>query len=390
MSGPLTGMSLVEFAGIGPVPFAGMVLSDLGADVIRIDRIEADDHEVSSPVERGRRSIAVDLKTSSGRDVARDTIRMADGLFEGYRPGVMESLGLGPDVALEINPHLVYGRMTGWGQEGPLSDFAGHDINYIALSGALGHIGKATQTPDIPLNLLGDYGGGGMLLVVGMLAGLLEAAKSGCGQVIDAAMVDGVAQLMAAACGIMAQGHWEAERGENLLDGGAPFYGVYETADHRYISIGTIERRFHEQLARLAGIPLESLHDRMDRSTWPNKRRRMADLIGSRTSDEWRDLLEATDSCFAPVLTVPEAARHPHLVSRSTYVHADGVLQPAPAPRFSRTPVRMGAKGPRIGEHTVEVLVSLGYDTERIRALSEGAVVRVASEVNNVRVEPAH
>ena len=297
-----------------------------------------------------------------------------------------------PSGSVQMSPsgsisHLVYGRMTGWGQKGPLADFAGHDINYIALSGALGHIGKDNQTPDIPLNLLGDYGGGGMLLVVGMLAGLLEASKSGCGQVIDAAMVDGVAQLMAAACGIMAQGHWDAERGENLLDGGAPFYGVYETADHRYISIGTIERRFHEQLARLAGIPMESLQDRMDRSTWPNKRRQMADLFATRTSDEWRDLLEATDSCFAPVLSVSEAALHPHLMSRSTYVNADGVVQPAPAPRFSRTPLRMGAKGPRIGEHTVEVLVSLGYDTERIRALSDGAVVRVASGVNNERTE---
>lgn len=378
MSGPLAGLSLVEIAAIGPVPFAGMVLSDLGADMLRIDRIDTEFHDPPSPVERGRRSIAIDLKSPEGRHIALDVIREVDGLIEGFRPGVMEGLGLGPEEALETNPRLVYGRMTGWGQNGPLAHTAGHDLNYIALSGALGHIGKEGRVPDLPLNLVGDYGGGGMLLVVGMLAGLLEAGRSGRGQVVDAAMVDGSALLMAAACGIMARGLWGDERGSNLLDGGAPFYGVYETADHRQVAIGPIEQRFHQVLAELAGIPREQLDDRMDRSTWPEARRRMAALFATRTRDEWIELLGGTDACFTPVLKLAEAAVHPHLASRSTFVTQSGVVQPAPAPRFDRTPGRIHGPAPRHGGDTVDVLKSLGYPAERIEGLSAAGVVRIA------------
>jgi alpha-methylacyl-CoA racemase len=385
MRGPLAGSSLVEIAAIGPVPFAGMVMSDLGSEVVRLDRIGADRHEPPSPIERGRRSIAINLKAPAGREVALDIIRQADGLMEGFRPGVMESLGLGPADVLAVNPRAVYGRMTGWGQEGPLSAAAGHDINYIALSGVLGHIGQAGNPPDIPLNLVGDYGGGGMLLVIGMLAGLFESAKSGQGQVVDAAMVDGAAQLMAAACGMMARGQWTNERGNNLLDGGAPFYGVYETADHKYITVGPVERRFHKVLARLAGIPVESLDDRMERSRWPDTKARMVELFSSRTLEEWCKLLEGSDGCFAPVLTVSEAARHPHLVSRGTYFSEDGVVQPAPAPRFSRTPGHVRGRAPDIGEHTQEILESLGYDSERIRALAEAGIVGSSSAVTSER-----
>jgi alpha-methylacyl-CoA racemase len=377
VTGPLGGVTIVEIAAIGPVPFAGMVLSDMGADVVRIDRLDTVAHDPPTPVERGRRSVGIDLKSSAGRDVAMDIVRSADGLIEGFRPGVMESLGLGPDEALEANPPLVYGRMTGWGQEGPLSGAAGHDLNYIALAGALGHIGREGRPPDIPLNLIGDYGGGGMLLVVGMLAGLFESARSGRGQVVDAAMVDGAALLMAAACGIMARGHWTDERGANLLDGGAPFYGVYATADDRYVTVGPIESRFYEELARRAGIP-DGLADRMDRAKWPEQRRRMEQVMAGRTRDEWCELLEGTDACFAPMLSVSEAAAHPHMQARSTYVSRDGVLQPAPAPRFSRTASAIQGPAPRPGEDTTEVLTSLGYGLERVEKLIEDGVVSAA------------
>jgi alpha-methylacyl-CoA racemase len=379
MNGPLVGLSLVELAAIGPVPFAGMVLSDLGADILRIDRVESESQDPSSPLERGRRSIAINLKSPKGRQIALDLIREADGLLEGFRPGVMESLGLGPDVVLQANPRLVYGRMTGWGQEGPLSPSAGHDINYIAVSGALGHIGQEGQPPDIPLNLVGDYGGGGMLLLVGMLAGLVESRMSGRGQVVDAAMVDGSALLMAGPCGIMARGQWEGERGNNLLDGGAPFYGVYETADHRYVAVGAIEERFHEIFASVAGIPLETLNERMDRSKWPEARQRMAELFASRTAAEWCELLEGTDACISPVLSVSEAAQHRHLVSRSTYVTEGGVLQPAPAPRFSRTPGQIRRPAPHHGQHTVDVLRSLGYSDEQVAGFAADGVIGLGS-----------
>lgn len=377
MSGPLSGVTVVETAAIGPVPFAGMVLSDMGAEVLRIDRVDTPAQDPPAPVERGRRSIGIDLKSPAGRDVVMDIVRRADGLIEGFRPGVMESLGLGPQEVLEANPRLVYGRMTGWGQEGPLSGAAGHDLNYIALSGALGHIGQAGRAPDIPLNLIGDYGGGGMLLVVGMLAGLFESARSGRGQVVDAAIVDGAALLMAAACGIMARGHWTEERGANLLDGGAPFYGVYGTADDRYVTIGPIESRFHEELVRRAGIP-DRLADRMDRSKWPDQRRRMEAIMAGRTSEEWCDLLEGTDACFAPVLSVSESAAHPQMQARSTYVTSDGVLQPAPAPRFSRTRSAIQGPAPRPGENTAEVLTDLGYAPRQIEKLIEDGVVSTA------------
>lgn len=373
--GPLAGISLVEIAAIGPVPFAGMILSDLGADVLRIDRLDSPTASPPAPVDRGRRSMAVDLKSPEGRHIALEVIGQVDGLIEGFRPGVMEGLGLGPDVVLGENARLVYGRMTGWGQEGPLAGAAGHDVNYIALSGSLGHIGRSGAPPDLPLNLIGDYGGGAMLLVAGMLAGLLEAGRSGRGQVVDAAMVDGSALLMAATCGMIARGQWSAVRGENLLDGGAPFYGVYETADHRFIAVGAVEKRFHQVLAELADIPSEWLVDRMDRAKWPEMRRRMAELFASRTCDEWLARFEGSDSCVAPVLQVTEAAAHPHLAARSTYIVESGVLQPAPAPRFDRTPAGIGRPAPRRGGHTKEVLAALGYSNEQIADLAANRVI---------------
>lgn len=371
MSGPLAATAIVEIAALGAVPFAGMMLSDLGADVVRIDRVVAGSRQGRpySPMDRGRRSIAVDLKHPDGRQVVLDLLRQADGVMEGFRPGVMEKLKLGPNVVLAANPRIVYGRMTGWGQTGPLANAAGHDINYVALSGPLAHIGAEGRPPDVPLNLVGDMGGGGMLLAVGMLAGLLAASRSGAGQVVDAAMVDGAALMMASMCGALARGDWQAERGTNLTDGGAPFYGVYETADHRYVAVGAIEPRFYQQLADLAGLPLDPLDDRMNRTRWPETRRRLEKMFASRSQAEWRRLLEGTDACFAPVLPIPEAAGHPQLSARSTYVTADGVLQPAPAPRFNRTPGQIRGTPPDPGQHTMEILESLEYPGARIAEL---------------------
>ena len=371
MSGPLAATAIVEIAALGAVPFAGMMLSDLGADVVRIDRVMAGSRRGRpySPMDRGRRSIAVDLKHPDGRQVVLDILRQADGVMEGFRPGVMEKLKLGPDVVLAANPRIVYGRMTGWGQTGPLANAAGHDINYVALSGPLAHIGAEGRPPDVPLNLVGDMGGGGMLLAVGMLAGLLAASRSGVGQVVDAAMVDGAALMMVSMCGALARGDWQAERGTNLTDGGAPFYGVYETADHRYVAVGAIEPRFYQQLADLAGLPLDTLDDRMNRARWPETRRCLEKLFASRSQAEWRRLLEGTDACFAPVLSIPEAAGHPQLSARSTYVTADGVLQPAPAPRFDRTPGQIRGTPPDPGQHTMEILESLEYPQARIAEL---------------------
>jgi alpha-methylacyl-CoA racemase len=379
-AGPLRGVRVVELAGIGPAPFAAMLLADLGADIIRVDRPGGG--LVAGPPEyelltRGRPSVAIDLKRPEGVRVVKDLVGSADALVEGFRPGVAERLGLGPDDCHAVNPRLVYGRMTGWGQDGPLASGAGHDIDYIALTGVLHAIGRAGGPPQIPLNLLGDFAGGGLYLAVGVLAGLLETRTSGQGQVVDAAIVDGTAHLATMLLGMVGAGTWRPERGSNLLDGGAPFYDVYETADAEHVAVGALEPRFWQAfLDRLAGagVDVADWPDRQDPTRWPELRKRMAETFATRTRAEWIGVFDGGDACVAPVLSIAEAAEHPHLVARSTYVEHAGVTQPAPAPRFSRTPAALstpprppGADGRaalrRWGIADVEALIDDGVVT---------------------------
>lgn len=345
MPGPLSGVKVLEFAGIGPGPFCAMVLGDLGADVIRIARPGArpDARDVTT---RNRRQVTLDLRAEGATQQAMALVTAADCLIEGYRPGVMEKLGLGPKECLAANPRLVYGRMTGWGQYGPLAHAAGHDINYIAITGALHAIGRADDTPPPPLNLVGDFGGGGMLLAVGLLAALHETGRSGRGQVVDAAMTDGTALLSAFTYGMKALGQWNNQRSENMLDGGAHFYDTYACADGKFIAIGAIEPQFYAELRQRCGIDDPLFDGQLDAARWPLLKLRIADVFRTRTRDEWCDILEGTDACFAPVLDWDEAAEHPHNKARGTYVTPGGVLQPAPAPRFSRT----GSDAPRAAE----------------------------------------
>lgn len=345
--GPLAGLRILEIAGLGPGPFAAMMLADMGADVLRVERIEPADFGVQRDprfdiTRRGRTVVSADLKSPQGRDLVLRLVPQADGLIEGFRPGVMERLGLGPQPCLERNPRLVYGRMTGWGQDGPLAMQAGHDINYLALSGTLSLFGEPDRGPVFPANLLGDYGGGGMLLAFGMVCAMLEAQRSGAGQVIDAAIVDGVAALSAYVHGLRAGGYWTDRRGTNMVDGGAPYYNVYRTSDGRHVAVGAIERRFYAALLKTLGfddVPLEAQHDR---STWPALKARMAEAFGRATRDEWCRRFDGVDACFSPVLKIGEAPTHPHFAARGTFVTVDGVVQPAPAPRCSRTPGRPG------------------------------------------------
>jgi alpha-methylacyl-CoA racemase len=336
-SGPLAGLRIVEFAGIGPGPFAAMLLADMGADVVRIDRPGAAARDRRDVTGRGRRSVALDLKQQDGAETALRLLDAADALIEGFRPGVMERLGLGPDAVLTRNQRLVYGRMTGWGQSGPLAQAAGHDINYIALAGALGAIGPE-EKPVPPLNLVGDYGGGALYLAVGMLAALIEVQNSGRGQVVDCAMCDGAASLLSIFFTLLARGQWEGRRASNLLDGGAPFYGTYECADGGFIAVGALEPQFYETLCRLAGLDGPEFRERSDRKRWPELRQKMQAVFKTRTRVQWCEILEGSDACFAPVLGLREASTHPHMAHRKSFVEAEGVLQPAPAPRFSRTP----------------------------------------------------
>lgn len=334
MTKPLSGIKVVEFGGIGPAPFCAMMLADLGADVVRITRRgqELDQKDVLA---RGRRVVEMDLRSPDDQRLALALVNSADVLIEGFRPGVMERLELGPQECLAENPRLIYGRMTGWGQHGPLSMAAGHDINYIAVSGALHAMGRPHEPPAPPLNLVGDFGGGGMLLVVGILAALRQVALTGQGQVVDAAMTDGAALLSSFVFGMMANDKWNNQRGNNLLDGAAPFYDTYVCADGRYVAIGPIEPQFYAELRKICGIE-DPLFDRQhDKDAWPLQKLRLADIFRSRTRDEWSELLEGTDACFAPVLDWEEAPRHPHNVARGTFVEVNGVTQPAPAPRFS-------------------------------------------------------
>jgi alpha-methylacyl-CoA racemase len=373
--GPLQGIRVLEFAGIGPGPFCAMLLADMGADVVRIDRASsAAGRAPVDPLLRGRRSIAVDLKQPEAIEAVLRLVAGADALVEGFRPGVMERLGLGPDVCLARNPKLVYGRMTGWGQEGPMAQAAGHDINYIALAGALEGIGRAGQPPLPPLNLVGDFGGGGMLLAFGVLAGLLEQKRSGKGQVVDAAMVDGAALLMSMFWGMRHIGMWSDVRGTNLLDTGAHFYEVYECADGKYISLGSIEPQFYAELVKLAELdPAE--FPQLDRAGWPELKRKLAAVFKRKTRADWCRIMEGSDVCFAPVLTMSEAPAHPHNVARRTFIDVAGVTQPAPAPRFSRTAPEVSRPPARPGEHGEDVLASFGFSAQEIRKLRESKAI---------------
>ncbi|MGI9616705.1 MAG: CaiB/BaiF CoA transferase family protein [Acidimicrobiales bacterium] len=380
MSGPLSGMTVIELQGIGPAPFCGMVLSDMGADVIRIDRAsnvpdDAPDEPPVGPLNRGRRSIGVDLKSPAGVDLVLTLIGEADALIEGFRPGVMERLGLGPDVCLARNPRLVYGRMTGWGQTGPYGQMAGHDINYISLAGCLAHIGTDPDAPPtVPLNLIGDFGGGGMLLAVGVLGALVEAGRSGQGQTVDAAMVDGAAMLMASFHGV---NHLDAlrPRGRNQIDGASHYYGVYRCADGEYVSVGSIEPQFYAELLRLTGVEGAEWEAQRYKGGWPERRDEMAAVFASKSRDEWCKIMEGTDVCFAPVLTIPEAYEHPQNVERDTFVEVAGVRQPAPAPRFDRTPSVVSGPPAHPGAHTDEILREAGMGEEELgRLRAEGAI----------------
>jgi alpha-methylacyl-CoA racemase len=378
--GPLEGVRVIEIAGIGPGPFAAMLLSDLGADVVRVDRAQSATGAQPGPppgdlLNRGRRSVGVDLKHPRGVETVLRLVESADVLLEGFRPGVMERLGLGPDVCTARNPRLVYGRMTGWGQEGPLAQAAGHDINYIALAGALHPIGRRGEKPLPPLNLVGDFGGGGLMLAFGVVCALVERARSGRGQVIDAAMVDGAAVLMTMMHGFRHLGVWSDERGTNLLDTGAHFYDTYETKDGKHVAIGSIEPQFYAELLRLTGLEAEALPRQMDRSQWPALKERFAAIFRTRTRDEWCELMEGSDVCFAPVLSMGEAYEHPHNVARSTFVEMAGKLQPAPAPRFSRTPGAISGPPAHIGEHTDAVLRERGFSAAEIAELREAKAV---------------
>ena len=380
MAGPLSGLTIVELAGIGPGPMCSMMLGDMGADVIRIDRTTA--HVMDRFADpkyavhnRSRRSVSVNLQKKEGVEVVLRLIDKADGLTEPFRPGVAERLGVGPEICLKRNPRLVYGRMTGWGQEGPLAKAAGHDINYIALTGALHAIGGKDK-PMPPLNLVGDFGGGGMLLAFGMVCGLLEAQRSGKGQVVDAAMVDGAALLLGGVYGMVGAGLWnDNERGANMLDGGAHFYGTYETKDGKFVSIGSIEPQFYEELLEKTGLKGQSLPPQRDRNAWAQLKSRLEGIFRTKTRDEWCTIMEGSDICFAPVLTMTEASQHPHAKARGAYVDVEGFAQPAAAPRFSRTKEGVKSRAAKRGEHTDQVLGERGFSAKEIGELKAAGIV---------------
>ncbi|MBK8960738.1 MAG: CoA transferase [Proteobacteria bacterium] len=378
--GPLKGIRIIELGGIGPGPFCAALLSDLGADVIRIDRIVPSDSGLAMDpkymlIHRGMRSIAMDLKKPEAMQAVRRLMAEADAVIEGFRPGVAERLGLGPDDCMAVNPRLVYGRMTGWGQDGPLAQTPGHDINYIALSGVLHSIGSPGGPPVPPLNLTGDFGGGTLYLALGLVSAMLESRGSGRGQVVDAAMVDGSASLMALMYGMRAGGLWIDERGSNRLDSGAPYYGVYETLDGKYIALGSNEARFYNNTLALLGLDASTLPAQEDRTQWPAMRERFAAIFKTRTRDEWCAHFDGKEVCFAPVLSMAEAPEHPHLKARGTFVEFDGVLQPAPAPRFSRTPGAIQRGAPRPGQHSDEALADWGFSAaERATLRAAGAI----------------
>ena len=378
--GPLRGYRIIELAGIGPGPFCGMMLADMGADVIRVERIaEPGADRPRDVLARGRRSIAVDLKNDAGVEVVLKLVETAHALFEGFRPGTTERLGLGPADCMARNRRLVYGRVTGWGQDGPIAHAAGHDINYIGLAGALHAIGEPGGKPTPPLNLVGDFGGGGMLLAFGLVCGILEASRTNTGQVIDAAMVDGAAALMAMFFSTTGRG-FTMERGANMLDGGAHFYNTYETADGRHVCVGAIEPRFYAELVEKAGLDAERFAPQMDPARWPELRAELARAFKTKTRAEWCAIMEGSDACFAPVLSIKEAPKHPHNRQRGTFVEVDGVTQPAPAPRFSRSEAAIPHAARLPGEDTRAVLEDAGYNAAAIaRFEAAGAVAQAAA-----------
>lgn len=383
MSGPLAGFRVVEMAGIGPGPFACMLLSDMGAEVIRVERTSGGmsaGGNAGDVLARGRRSIAVNLKSPEGVEAVLKLLESADALVEGYRPGVMEKLGLGPDVCLQRNPRLVFGRMTGWGQHGPLSRAAGHDINYIAITGALDAIGRKDSGPVPPLNLLGDFGGGSLYLVMGLLAALLEAQKSGVGQVVDAAISDGVISLMACMQGFKAMGMWGGSRQGNMLDGGAHYYDTYQCADDEWISVGSIEPQFYALLGEHLGIDIGAgdFSVQFDPARWPELKQQIAAVFKTKTSAHWCQLMEGTDVCFAPVLSMDAAPTHPHNMARQAFVEVDGVVQAAPAPRFSRTPGAIQGPPCAPGTDTTAVMQSVGLSHEQIEKLLASGIIAQA------------
>lgn len=376
--GPLAGMKIVEIGSIGPGPFCAQMLADMGADVLRIDRKNGQTFLMParfSLMHRSRRSIAVDLKCPEGVKVALKLVGQADALIEGFRPGVMERMGLGPKECMEVNPQLVYGRVTGWGQQGPLAHAAGHDINFIALAGALHAIGRKGEKPVPPLNLVGDFGGGGMLLAFGVMCGVYEARQSGLGQVVDAAMVDGVAAMMSSIYGLNAAGGWSTERGTNFLDGASHFYNTYETADGKWITVGAFEAEFYSLLINLTGVDVEEFRPQMDSDRWSEWEQILTKVFLQKTRDEWCTLMEGTDVCFAPVLNIEEATEHPHNVYRGTFVEVDGVIQPAPAPRFSRTKPEIQSPPPEVGQHTESALGDWGFSSDDVAHLKQMNVI---------------
>ena len=387
--GPLSGYKFIEIAGIGPTQLTGMLLADMGAEIVRVVRLSPVDLGVPMPdryklMNRSRRSVAVDLKKPQGRDIVLELCARADAIFEGFRPGVMERLGLGPDECMQQNERLVYGRMTGWGQDGPLAKTSGHDPNYIGIAGVLGCIGKKDEAPAYPLNLIGDFGGGALYLAMGLLAAMLEAAKSGKGQIVDAAMVDGAASMMTVFYGLLAAGLWKEQRGSNILDGGAHFVNTYRTKDDQYVVVAPIEGRFYNELLDRLEISDPDLRTQQhNRDRWPEFADRLQEIFLTKTRDEWCEIFDGSDACFAPVLSLTEATQHPHAQARNAYARVDGVIQPAPAPRFSRTPAEIQSPPLEAGQHTEEILRDWGFSEERIIELGNAGIINSASPTHS-------
>lgn len=378
MTGPLNNINVLEISGIGPAPFAGMYLSDLGAEVVRVGRVGTDKNPLASksgPLERGKRSINLNLKSKKGTEIALSLIEKSDVFLEGFRPGVAEKMGIGPEDCLSVNPKLVYARMTGWGQKGPLSQMAGHDINYIGLAGPLAHIGRKQQTPTVPLNLVGDFGGGSMFLISGILAALLSVKNGGVGQVVDAAMVDGAAYLASPLFAAHASGFWSDHRGSNLLDSGAPFYEVYETKCGNYVAVGAIEPQFYQQLLNGLEVDQEDLPSQNDREFWDSTKQKFIEIFLTKTREEWLSIFANTDACVTPVLTMGESPLHIHAEQREAFFETCGVLQPKPAPRFSETPTVPSKTSENLGASTDLLLSGLGFANEEVATLRSAGIV---------------